>query len=377
MAKMGRKSPWELALEDPHLMRLGDFLAIQMGKEALARLELELDLEWCGGGQEAIRRRLEGEYLTDQEDQWSPFWSHWRSQWEDKPKIVKIVDENYLARPFIIMHTSKDQSHASCPLSCVTKKDVNITCSDKESLRDGVPGQMEEKLGSDDEERASYKSWEEHEKWGQMKEMFSWKTNNKQLVQAETCDDQNKTPSNGKMVKKMEELNSHICTEEVTEEVRKILMSSSKSKSGGNKSKRKHNECVMKGQEKSGWQSPRPLVSEEPQKKKHKEKKYRERKDNTKNNKTNNGEQKKSNDMETKGGKEEVNMHYNSKKVKTFVEGAKTQIFIENKEKGRKKVQDTEQTGEKQHTLIGGAGNGQGKCLLAEQVMDGVRRAES
>ena len=126
MAKMGRKSPWELALEDPHLMRLGDFLAIQMGKEALARLELELDLEWCGGGQEAIRRRLEGEYLTDQEDQWSPFWSHWRSQWEDKPKIVKIVDENYFARPFVVMHTSKDQSHASCPLSYVTKKDTEI-----------------------------------------------------------------------------------------------------------------------------------------------------------------------------------------------------------------------------------------------------------
>ena len=52
MAKMGRKSPWELALEDPHLMRLGDFLATQMGKVALARLELELELEWSGGGQE-------------------------------------------------------------------------------------------------------------------------------------------------------------------------------------------------------------------------------------------------------------------------------------------------------------------------------------
>ena len=39
-------------------------------------------------------------------------------------------------------------------------------------------------------------------------------------------------------------------------------------------------------------------------------------------------------------------------------------------------MQDIEQTGEKQHTLIGGAGNGQGKRFLAEQVMNGVRRAE-
>ena len=304
---MGRKSIWELALEDDHLMRLGDFLAIQMGKEALARLEIELDLEWCGGGQEAIRRRLEGEYLTDQEDQWSPFWSHWRSQWEDKPKIVKIVDENYLARPFIIMHTSKDQSHASCPLSCVTKKDVNIKCSDKESVRDGVPGQMEEKLGSDDEERASYKSWEEHEKWGRMREAFSWKIFNKQLVQEKTCDDQDKTPSKGKMVKKMEELNSHICTEEVTEEVRKILMSSRKSKSGGDKSKTKHNECVMKGKENSGWQSPRPLVSEEPQKKKNKENKHKERKDNTKNYKMNDGQKKDKEKKEKERRKRERN----------------------------------------------------------------------
>ena len=238
---MGRKSPWEQALEDPHLMRLGDFLATQMGKVALARLELELELEWSGGGQEVIRRRLEGVYLKDQENQWSPLWSHWRSQWEEKPKIVKIVDESYVTRPFVIMHTSKDQSHASCPLSKVIKKDVKVQCSDEEGLRDGVPGKMEEKLGSDDEKRKSYTPWEEHEKWGQMKEMFSWKTNNKQLVQAETCDDQDKTPSKGKMVKKMEELNSHICTEEVTEEVRKILMSSSKSKLGGDKSKTKQN----------------------------------------------------------------------------------------------------------------------------------------
>ena len=155
MAKMGHKSPWKLALEDPHLMRLGDFLATQMGKAALASLELELDLEWSGGGQEAIRRRLEGVYLKDQEDQWSPLWSHWPSQWQEKPKIVKIVDENYFARPFVVMHTSKDQSHASCPLSYVTKKDAEIKCSNKEDLRDRVPGQMEENLGSDDEKRKS------------------------------------------------------------------------------------------------------------------------------------------------------------------------------------------------------------------------------
>ena len=119
---------------------------------------------------------------------------------------MKIVDESYVTRPFVIMHTSKDQSHASCPLSKVIKKDVKVQCSDEEGLRDGVPGKMEEKLGSDDEKRKSYTPWEEHEKWGQMKEVFSWKINNKQLVPAETCDHHDKTPSKGKMVKKIEKL---------------------------------------------------------------------------------------------------------------------------------------------------------------------------
>ena len=144
MATMGRKSIWELALEDDHLMRLGDVLAAQIGKEAVVRLELELDQEWSGGGQEAIRRRLDEVFLSDQENQWSPLWSHWRCHWQEKPEIVKIVDPNHNAIPFVLMWTSKGQSHASCPLYRYAREAGNVKCS-KEGLRAGVHGQMEDK----------------------------------------------------------------------------------------------------------------------------------------------------------------------------------------------------------------------------------------
>ena len=60
-------TPWALASRDPHCLRLEDFLAAQMGKEAVVRLGL--DLEYSGVGQEEIKRRLEGLYLKDQEEQ--------------------------------------------------------------------------------------------------------------------------------------------------------------------------------------------------------------------------------------------------------------------------------------------------------------------
>ena len=53
----------------PHFLRLEDFLAAQMGKELVARLEL--DLEWSGAEQEVIRRSPREVYMRDQEDQWS------------------------------------------------------------------------------------------------------------------------------------------------------------------------------------------------------------------------------------------------------------------------------------------------------------------
>ena len=97
--KMARKSPLELALEGPHLIKPGDFLAAQIKKMAFPRLELELDLVCSGDGQEAMRRRLEGVYLEDLGDQWSLLWSHWQSQWQEKPNTVKLVDTNYNTRP--------------------------------------------------------------------------------------------------------------------------------------------------------------------------------------------------------------------------------------------------------------------------------------
>ena len=125
-----RVTPWELALKDPHLMRLGDWLAAQMGDTEVARVELEMDLEWDGYGRETIRRRLEGNYESDMKNQchWHSDTGdqcHWKCHWDDKPQIQKIVDPDYYSRPFVVLWTGKNQSHRSCPLFSDNKNEVN------------------------------------------------------------------------------------------------------------------------------------------------------------------------------------------------------------------------------------------------------------
>ena len=125
--KMACKSPLELALEGPHLMKPGDFLAAQIRKMAFPRLELELELVCSGDGQEAMRRRLEGVCLEDLEDQWSLLWSHWQSQWQEKQNTLKLVDINYNTRPCHLIYETKTFQHQEFTLCLsLVYKDNNI-----------------------------------------------------------------------------------------------------------------------------------------------------------------------------------------------------------------------------------------------------------
>ena len=64
-------------------------MAAHMGKKAVAKLGLELYAEWSVAGQEAIGMRLEGEYLMNQEGQWT--------------SVQYIVNEECLTLPGVQM----------------------------------------------------------------------------------------------------------------------------------------------------------------------------------------------------------------------------------------------------------------------------------
>ena len=282
MGKERKDTPWELAQRDPHLMRLGDYLATQMGPEAMAKLELELDLEWEGYGREAIRRRLEGVYQSDMENQcqWHSEMGdqcHWKCHWQEHPQITKIVDPEFNTRPFVVLWTNKDQSHHKCPLYHESKNEENMKHSEvADEPRARLPGKMKEEKDSDDVKRDMYKPWEEHEQGGRMTGVLKWKVKNMQVEGAKKGDDSDKRIAKEKKEKNVHEC--HKCKEDVSIYIQKMLMGGDKSKNRNNKKHEGKETKKRAEKENSGWQGPRPQVYEEPQKKKKQDKKNQEQK---------------------------------------------------------------------------------------------------
>ncbi len=79
-----RKKPWELALQDPHLMRLGDYLAHMEGEEDQAKKgklgTVEGQVEVVTDGQEQGQGSEEEDQRQEQ-----------RSEDEDEVEKVKLV----------------------------------------------------------------------------------------------------------------------------------------------------------------------------------------------------------------------------------------------------------------------------------------------
>ena len=72
---------WNMALKDPHLMRLGEYLA---------QIEGEVGME----------EQLEEAFLNEP-------WMNWF-------KIIKVVNPELQAKPFICLWSNKDQPHTTC-----------------------------------------------------------------------------------------------------------------------------------------------------------------------------------------------------------------------------------------------------------------------
>ena len=84
---------WQLALNDPHLMRLGEFLARTSGRE---------------GSED----ELESSFLEES-------WLSWL-------KIDQVVEPGFGKRPFVVMSGNQLGSHSACPFFTLKQKQVSI-----------------------------------------------------------------------------------------------------------------------------------------------------------------------------------------------------------------------------------------------------------
>ena len=133
---------WRMAMEDPHLMRLGHYLE-----------HLE------GAGEDGIdMEELEREFLKE--------------PWKAGLTIVRVVDPSGSVKPFIEVVNIKEKDHQHCPFAVYTKlcqEGFEESEAEEDNHVLGVVG-----LAMDEEDVAlpKMKQWEEREKCGELKGMF-------------------------------------------------------------------------------------------------------------------------------------------------------------------------------------------------------------
>ena len=84
---------WQLAINDPHLLRLGEFLARQSGREG------------CD-------KQLETSFMEES-------WLSW-------VKLVMVVEPGFGKRPFVVISGNKLGSHSACPFFAMKQEQVSI-----------------------------------------------------------------------------------------------------------------------------------------------------------------------------------------------------------------------------------------------------------
>ena len=84
---------WQLAINDPHLVRLGQFLARQSGREG-------------------FEEQLETSFLEES-------WLSWL-------KIEQVVEPGFGKRPFVIISSSHLGLHSACPFFALKQEQVII-----------------------------------------------------------------------------------------------------------------------------------------------------------------------------------------------------------------------------------------------------------
>ena len=245
------KKVWDMALQDPHLVRLGDYLCNLEGREYVNMFQHD------AGHKEAMERSFMSE------------------PWKVGVTIVKVVDPSFHSRPFVLMWNNKSRDHASCPISNLVDEKSSPKSEDDVTYRK-VPGLSE---GKGKPELPNCRSWEEWERKGrdmaELQKLFNWKITKPAL---ENREDQKKVKEkNMKTSKSKQDTTDHHCKEKINKKIIRLLMSSySYKQKSKNKNKNSHSSNCKTAQASKpsstsstqDWKGPRRTVSEIPQKKK-------------------------------------------------------------------------------------------------------------
>ena len=234
-------SPWELAQDDPHYMRLGEYLAAKLTSEEMTRLQAT---------GEVSREGLEEEFLRD--------------PWEELD-IRKVVDPQFFARPFVLVVSLRAKDHSTCPLHKMVKENSEVHWGKEEvTVEMDTEGKIDERKDDDHVARGRYKNWEEHEKGKRIQGIFKWKQHLKQ--EAKNASQLQEVTKTKHSVKVKVDTTIHKCKEPITPDIKKMLLTASKSKvkrkQKGSEERNKRNEIL------EGSTNQKPLLSEKPQERK-------------------------------------------------------------------------------------------------------------
>ena len=233
-------SPWQLAQDDPHYMRLGEYLAAKLTGEEMTRLQ-EVG--------EVSREGLEKEFLRD--------------PWE-KLDIRKVVDPQYITRPFVLVVSLKAKDHSTCPLYNMVKKKDTVQWENEVATREpDTENRNDESKGNDDTARGRFKTWKEHEKGKRIQGIFKWKQHRKQEeLNSHAHQDAIKKPKTSKFIV---QAGSNTCKETITNEIRKILLKTYKSKAFINRGQKVFKEKNVPNKLGGGWKNCKQFLSEKSQ----------------------------------------------------------------------------------------------------------------
>ena len=140
-----------MAMEDPHLMRLGHYLEHLEGPEEVARLLNDgIDLD-----------ELEKAFLKE--------------PWKAGLSIVRVVDPTGRVKPFIEVDNIQGKDHQHCPFHIYT-----MLCSqESESSDNEQGGHIPKVVGLSVETNYAslpkFKPWEKRECRGELRKMLSWR----------------------------------------------------------------------------------------------------------------------------------------------------------------------------------------------------------
>ena len=240
---------WQMAVRDPHLLRLGHFLRHLEGAEESARLGLDI---------EENLERVEEDFLLE--------------PWKEGLTIVKVEHPAGGVKPFVLVSTISSNAHKDCPIFEAARISKGNMAKERildEKKGSGIPGLSETGDGSFSTS-AGFKPWEEWEKYGrdlgELESIFKWKIpkQRKQVRQGKSKapKDTNKRAEVND-TKTNAERKSHQKKEDISENIKKVLSSCGKSRKNiiaGKMPSAGH------GSEAPRWRGPREEASQVAQK---------------------------------------------------------------------------------------------------------------